>query len=79
MSLRSNAVRIAVVGAVAAAITGIAAAPSQAGIYTWHKQGTYASNAACTAAGADLVRSTDADAYRCSGTAGTDLYLGYIW
>jgi hypothetical protein len=79
MSLRTNAVRLVVVGAVAAAITGIAAAPSQAGIYTWQRQGSYASNADCVAAGTTAVRTSEADAYRCSGAAGTDLYLGYIW
>lgn len=79
MPARTTAVRLAVVGAVAAAVTAIAAAPAQAGIYTWHHEGSYASNADCVSAGTAAVRATEADAYRCSGAAGTELYLGYIW
>ena len=79
MSLRAIATRVAVVGAVAAAVTAVATAPAQAGIYTWQHQGSYASNADCVAAGTAFVRGSDADTYRCSGTAGTELYLGYIW
>ena len=79
MPARSTTVRLAVVGAVAAAVTAIAAAPAQAGIYTWRFQGSYASNAECVAAGTAAVQISDADRYRCSGTGGTELYLGYIW
>jgi len=76
---RTITARLAVVGAVAAAVTAIAAAPAQAGIYTWKFQGSQASNADCVAAGTAAVRSGDADVYRCSGAAGTELYFGYVW
>ncbi|MDG4825968.1 hypothetical protein O7635_29315 [Asanoa sp. WMMD1127] len=79
MRARTSVVRLAVVGAVAAAVTAIAAAPAQAGIYTWKHAGSYASNADCVAAGTAEVRIGEADTYRCSGTGGTELYLGYIW
>ena len=79
MRARTTAVRIAAVGAVAAAALAVAAAPAQAGIYTWKFQGSQASNADCVAAGTAAVRSGDADVYRCSGPAGTELYFGYIW
>ncbi|GIF77300.1 hypothetical protein [Asanoa siamensis] len=79
MPARTFAARLAVVGAVAAAVTAVAAAPAQAGIYTWHFQGSQASNADCVAAGTAAVRSGDADVYRCSGAAGTELYFGYVW
>jgi hypothetical protein len=68
--------------ATAAIATGLAvAAPAaaNAGIYTWHYEATYTSNDACVAAGKAAVSSQDADAYRCTGTGGVDLYLGYIW
>ncbi|GIF62853.1 hypothetical protein Ais01nite_08880 [Asanoa ishikariensis] len=79
MSGRTITARLAVVGAVAAAVTAIAAAPAQAGIYTWKFQGSQASNADCVAAGTAAVRTGDADVYRCSGAAGTELYFGYVW
>ncbi|MEV4534018.1 hypothetical protein AB0J82_09325 [Asanoa sp. NPDC049518] len=79
MTRRTLTARLAVVGAVAAAVTAVAAAPAQAGIYTWKFQGSQASNADCVAAGTAAVRSGDADVYRCSGAAGTELYFGYVW
>jgi len=79
MSGRTITARLAVVGAVAAAVTAMAAAPAQAGIYTWKFQGSQASNADCVAAGTAAVRTGEADVYRCSGAAGTELYFGYVW
>jgi hypothetical protein len=82
MRTRSIGTRLVVVGAVAAAVTAVtavAAAPAQAGIYTWKFQGSYATNADCVAAGTAAVGTAEADVYRCSGAAGTELYLGYIW
>jgi hypothetical protein len=79
MPARTTAVRLAVVGAVAAAVTAIAAAPAQAGIYTWKFQGSYPSNAECVQAGKAAARTAEVDVYRCSGPAGTELYYGYIW
>jgi hypothetical protein len=76
---RTITARLAVVGAVAAAVTAIAAAPAQAGIYTWKFQGSHASNADCVAAGTAGVGTGEADVYRCSGAAGTELYFGYVW
>lgn len=65
--------------AIAAGLVVAAPAAANAGIYTWHFQATYSSNEACVAAGKAGVRSGEADAYRCTGTGGVDLYFGYIW
>ncbi len=65
-----------VLGAVVALAPTTAA---HAGIYTWKFSGSYATNSDCVSAGQAEVDSGDADAYRCSGTTGTELYLGYIW
>lgn len=79
MSLRSKAVQFTVIGAVAAAVTGIVAAPAQAGIYSWRFYGSYGTASECAAAGAEQVLTTEAVRYQCRGPNGTELYLAEIW
>lgn len=76
----SRAKKIIVVGAIAAGVSATAAAPAYAGIYTWEYQRTYATAGECQAAGpAAVAADPEAATYRCSGAAGADLYLGYVW
>ncbi len=77
MAARSK--RVAVVGALAAGVVALTPAAAHAGIYTWDYHATYSTTAACQAEGTALVGDGEADAYRCSGATGTDLYLGYVW
>ncbi|WP_328341113.1 hypothetical protein [Micromonospora sp. NBC_00421] len=74
-----NTLKAALAGAIVAGVTALAPTPASAGIYTWSYQGTYSSPAECQAVGAARVDNGDAEAYRCQGENGTDLYTAHNW
>lgn len=75
----SRVKKIGFVGAVAAGLLATAAVPAQAGAYRWQYYATYPTQKQCEQFGTELVLTSGADVYRCSGPLRTELYLGYVW